>query len=103
MTPRVVVAGGGVTGLVSAFTLQQEAAKARQPIEVVVLEAGREAGGHARTIVEDGFVVERGPNGFLDRGTETLALIDELNLRAHLVESNPAARRRYILNHSVLH
>ena len=102
MTPRIVVAGGGITGLAAAFTLQQEAANHRQEIDVTVLEAGSEPGGHARTIVEDGFVIERGPNGFLDRGTETLALIDELDLRSQLIESNAASRRRYILNQSVL-
>jgi oxygen-dependent protoporphyrinogen oxidase len=100
--PRIVVAGGGITGLVVAHTLREEAARKRVDIDLVVLEAGAEAGGHARTIVEDGFIVERGPNGFLDRGEETLALIDELNLRSRLVESNPAAKRRFILNGGAL-
>jgi protoporphyrinogen/coproporphyrinogen III oxidase len=99
--PRIVVAGGGITGLAAAFTIQQEAAHAGTPIDLVVLEAGSEAGGHARTIVEDGFIVERGPDGFLDRGTETLALIDELNLRARLVPANPI-RNRYILSGGAL-
>ena len=100
--PRIVVAGGGITGLVAAFTLREEAAQRRVPIDLVVLEAGPESGGHARTITEDGFVVERGPNGFLDRGAETMALIDELNLRPRLVESSATARRRYILSNGAL-
>ena len=102
--PRVVVAGGGITGLAAAFTLREEAARRGRPVDVVVLEAGGEAGGHARTITEGGFVVERGPSGFLDRGEETpdtLALVDELNLRSHLVPSNPA-RRRFILSEGAL-
>lgn len=99
---RVVVAGGGITGLVTAFTLQRAAAQQRVPLDLVVLESAAEAGGHARTIIDDGFIVERGPNGFLDRGSETLALVDELNLQSHLVEANPAARRRFILNHGSL-
>ena len=37
---------------------------------------GAQPGGHARTIDDDGLVIERGPNGFLDRGTETMALVD---------------------------
>lgn len=100
--PRIVVAGGGITGLTTAFTLRQEAAKQRIPMEVIVLEAGNEAGGHARTIVEDGFIVERGPNGFLDRGADTMALVDELNLQSHLVEAAPGARRRFILSNGAL-
>ncbi len=55
-------------------------AGAASPIELTVLDAADEPGGHARTIVEDGFVIERGPNGFLDRGAETMALIGELKL-----------------------
>ena len=74
--PRIVVAGAGITGLTAAFTLQQEAQRRQQDIDLVVLEAGDEAGGHARTVDEDGFLVERGPNGFLDRGADTMALID---------------------------
>lgn len=99
--PRIVVAGGGITGLAAAFTIQQEAAKTRTPIDLVVLEAGSEAGGHARTITEDGFIVDRGPDGFLDRGADTLALIDELNLRARLIPANPI-RNRYILSGGAL-
>lgn len=95
--PRVVVAGGGITGLTVAFTLKQEAARRSVPLEVMVLESCGDAGGHARTIIDGGFVVERGPNGFLDRGEETLALIDELRLRTRLVEANAAARKRFIL------
>ena len=101
-TPRIVVAGGGIAGLAAAYTLQQEANQRRIAIDVVCLEAGGEAGGHARTIAEDGFLIERGPNGFLDRGAETMALIDELGIASRLVESNPASKRRFILTDGAL-
>src|SRR6185503_75955 len=81
--------------------LQQEAARICTPIDLVVLEAGSEAGGHARTIIDDGFIVDRGPDGFVDLGAETLALIDELNLRARLIPANPI-RNRYILSSGAL-
>ena len=96
-TTRVVVAGAGITGLAAAFTLREAAAARRAPLELTVVDAAAEAGGHARSISEHGFLVERGPNGFLDRGAETLALIEELNLAPRLIESNAAARRRFIL------
>jgi oxygen-dependent protoporphyrinogen oxidase len=100
--PRIVVAGGGITGLVCGFTLREEAARRGTPVDVVVLEANAEAGGHARTITEDGFVVERGPNGFLDRGAETMALVEELHLMPRVVESSASARRRFILSNGSL-
>jgi oxygen-dependent protoporphyrinogen oxidase len=99
---RVVVAGGGITGLAAAFTLRQEAARHGRAIEVTVLDAADQPGGHARTIIEDGFVIERGPNGFLDRGAETMALIAELNLGDRVVEANVASKRRFILNAGAL-
>lgn len=95
--PRIVVAGGGITGLVTAFTLRQEASRRGMAIEVFVLDAADEPGGHARTIHEDGFVIERGPNGFLDRGAETMALVGELGLTDRIVEASVAAKRRFIL------
>lgn len=103
MTPRrVIVAGGGISGLAAAFTLQQEAQRRQLPLTVTLLEAAPEAGGHARTIAEEGWVVERGPNGFLSSGEETLALIDDLQLRPRLVEANAASKRRFILKNGAL-
>ena len=99
---RVVVAGGGITGLAAAFTLRQEAARHGRAIEVTVLDAADQPGGHARTIVEDGFAIERGPNGFLDRGAETMALIAELNLGDRVVEAKVESTRRLILNGGAL-
>jgi len=100
--PRVVVAGGGITGLATAFTLRTAAARRGVAIELTVLDAAAEPGGHARTIEEDDFLVERGPNGFLDRGAETMALISELNLSGRVVAANVAAKRRFILSGATL-
>ena len=103
MTPaRVVVAGGGITGLTVAFTLQQEAARLGAAVEVTVIEAATEAGGHARTVVDGPWVIETGPHGFLDREPETRALIAELNLDSRLVEANPGPRRRFVVHRGAL-
>ena len=60
---KVAVVGGGITGL-CAGTLLQEALGA---YSVVVLEASERAGGYASTESTDGFLFDRGPNGFLDK------------------------------------
>ena len=96
-TTRALVIGGGITGLSAAFTLQEEARRRGLPLDVTLVEAAREPGGHARTLAEDGFLVEGGPNGFLAREPETLALVDELGLGARLVEARPEAKRRFIV------
>ena len=100
--PRVIVAGGGITGLTLAFTLEAEAARLGVRPDIVVLEAAADAGGHARTIEEEGWVMEAGPNGFLDREPETMALVEELGLTPTLVEANTAARRRFVLRRGEL-
>jgi len=80
---RIVVVGGGITGLVAAYRLRQHVAL---DDEVLLLEAGTRTGGHAATVCEDGYVVETGPNGFLERSgePEPLALVRELGLEESL-------------------
>ncbi|MEZ5286134.1 MAG: protoporphyrinogen oxidase [Vicinamibacterales bacterium] len=95
--PHVVVIGGGITGLSAAATLVDHGRKAGLPLRVSLLEAGAHLGGHAQTITEDGFVVEAGPNGFLNRESQTLALVESLGLGGRLIEARPEARRRYLV------
>lgn len=101
-TPRAIVVGGGIAGLSLAFTLEAEAARLGVATDVSVIEAGPEAGGHARTIDDGDWLIETGPNGFLDHEPETMALVEELGLTPELVEANPAARRRFIYRNGAL-
>jgi oxygen-dependent protoporphyrinogen oxidase len=95
--PRVVVIGAGISGLSVAVTLQAEARRTGGPLSLTVLERHPIAGGHARTVNAGGFLVEAGPNGFLNREPESLALIDSLNLNSRIITANPAAARRFIV------
>ena len=61
--PHVVIVGGGLTGLSVAFRLKQVA----PDVSVTVLEPRDRPGGNIGTEDHNGFRVERGPNGFLDR------------------------------------
>ena len=96
-TPRVIVIGGGITGLSAAFTLQDEALRLGAPLALTVLDAGVAPGGHAQTVAADGFLIEAGPNGFLNREPETLALVEALGLGPRLVTARTEANRRFIL------
>jgi oxygen-dependent protoporphyrinogen oxidase len=95
---RIVIAGGGIAGLSTAWTLKQRA----PDVAVVVLERGDRAGGNIRTENVDGYICESGPDGFLDNAPATLALVRELGLTARLLPSNDQARRRYIFRHGRL-
>jgi len=57
---RVAVVGAGISGLSTAFYLKKGGA------DVTVFEKSAEAGGKMKTVREDGYIIETGPNGFLD-------------------------------------
>lgn len=97
--PKVLIVGGGVSGLTLAWRLQQQA----PALEVQVLEAEARPGGKVDTSSRDGFRVEGGPNGFLDNNPATLALCRELGLGDRLVAASEASgRNRYLLLHGRL-
>lgn len=102
---RVVVVGGGITGLSAGYRLLRNAPARGRSIELLVLEADTEAGGHVRSLKDDGFVVEAGPNAFIDRPSEPHVrhLVQELGLESHLVEARPEARRRFVAVRGRLH
>jgi oxygen-dependent protoporphyrinogen oxidase len=84
-TKRVVVLGGGISGLVAAYEL----VKRGHPIEVTVLEAAKVLGGKVRTETIDGQVVETGPDSFLTTKPEMLELVRELGLESDLIGTGP--------------
>ncbi len=96
---RIVVIGAGITGLTCAAHLLEGTRAAGTDLTLDVLEARTRTGGHAWTVYEDGFLVEGGPNGYLDkeREPEPGRLVRMLGLESRVIEANPAARRRFIL------
>src|SRR5262245_42375452 len=95
-TMHTLVIGGGITGLVAAYRLRERSERA---VDVTLLEAAGACGGHVSTAREAGFVVEAGPNAFLDRAREPepMALVRELGLEGALVRARAAAKRRFVL------
>ncbi len=100
---KVVVIGGGLSGLSAAYILEQEAQKAGLEIDVTVLEKKDRIGGKVWSIQEEGYTCEWGPNGFLDSKPWTLELCDNLGIRDQLVRSDDNARKRFIYSEGELH
>lgn len=90
---KVAVLGAGVTGLCVAHYLSELLGRE----SVLVLEQSESPGGTTRTDVIDGFLIDWGPNGFLDREPLTLKWVDELGLTNTLVRAHEAAAKRFIL------
>ncbi len=98
---RIVVVGGGITGLTTAYYLQKEAIEAQLEIEVILIEANHRLGGKIQTLVQDGFVIERGPDSFLARKTSAAKLAEEVGMSKHLVHN--ATGKAYVLVNGKLH
>lgn len=91
MTDRVVVVGGGVAGLATAYRLV--AAPGPTP-EVTVLEANRRPGGKARSAEVGGLLLEAGPDSFVARKPWATELSRDLGLGDEL--EAPGAGRAYV-------
>lgn len=88
MSPRVLVVGGGITGLTAARRLVRAGA------EVEVLERDDRLGGKIRTSSVRGRPVEDGPDMFLARVPWARDLCDELGLTDDLV--SPATGAAFV-------
>ena len=91
--PRVVIVGGGLSGLALAFRIRERLPHA----QLTVLEKRPAAGGNIATIARDGFRVECGPNGIFDAKPSTLQLCRDLGLGDRLIVASEASRKnRYL-------
>lgn len=100
---RVVIIGGGISGLAAAYYIQQEFRKNHQPAEITLYEQSDQFGGKIQTMKRDGCVIERGPDSFLARKLPIIELTKELGLEGELVATNPRTRTSFILHEGRLH
>jgi oxygen-dependent protoporphyrinogen oxidase len=94
---RVVVIGAGISGLTAAWWLH------RRGIEVIVLEKSPWIGGTMRTVREDGWLVETGPNSALETTPLFGEMFSQLGITDERLYADPSSNRRYILRDGKLH
>ena len=101
---RVVIGGGGVSGLTTAYRLLSAGrAKDGRRIEVTLLEGRNRLGGNIRTEHHEGFVIDGGPDAWVTAKPFASALAKELGLGDRLIGTTPANRRVLVLDHGKLH
>ncbi|WP_066295050.1 protoporphyrinogen oxidase [Bacillus sp. FJAT-29937] len=98
---RVVIIGGGITGLTAAFYLQKEASVKGLPLDIRLIESTDRLGGKMQTVVRDGFVIERGPDSFLARKQSASRLAAEVGMEDKLIRNT--AGKSYVLVKDRLH
>ncbi len=102
-TPKkVIIVGGGITGLSTAYFLQEAAKKEQRPIELLLLEADSRLGGKITSERVDDFVIEGGPDSFITQKKGGMALIQALGLMDRLVQTHPVNKSVYILSRGKL-
>lgn len=99
MTKRVVIVGGGISGLAAVYRLKQIA----PDFALTLIEAEDRLGGKIVTEKVDGFVIEGGPDTFLAVKPRGIGLCRELGLEEHLHGTNERTRRSFIMHKSELH
>ena len=85
---KIAVIGGGITGLTAAFYLQKYARDKNLPLEIVLIESSLRLGGKIETIRKDGFIIERGPESFVDHQLSVHELAKHIGIQDEVVNNN---------------
>lgn len=96
---RVVVIGGGITGLATAHRLLE----LHSQIELNLVEAGPRLGGIIHSKHRDGFLLELGPDSFISEKPEATNLAKRIGLESNLIETNHLHRRSFVVRAGRLH
>lgn len=99
---HVVIVGGGITGLSTAWYLMKQARENAINLHVTLFEASERFGGKIHTDTIDGygdapFIIEAGPDSFLTQKPWALQLIRDLGLEDRLLNTNDHLRKIFVL------
>jgi len=90
---RIVIIGGGISGLAGAHCVLELDPSA----QVTILEASNRLGGTIYTEHRDGFLLERGPDSFISEKPHAIALAKRLGIESQLIQTNEEYRRSFIV------
>jgi oxygen-dependent protoporphyrinogen oxidase len=90
---RVVVIGGGISGLSAAHRLLELSEESGLDTETIVLEKSGRLGGVVSSKVIDGSIIEEGPDSFITTKPWALDLCLRLGMESKLIETNDESRR----------
>ena len=97
MNKKIAVIGAGISGLTAAYLLSKKG------FDITVLEKNNSVGGSFESVLENGFLFDRGPNSTLETTPDIGQLIKELELGPELLYASKQANKRYILRDNKLH
>lgn len=97
---KVVVIGGGITGLTAAYYLQKEAKENELPLDILLIEGTHRLGGKMQTYKKDGYTIERGPDSFFKSNEYVHRLIHNLGLNNQVI-SNKTGKYGILVNNKL--
>ena len=100
---RLVIVGGGIAGLATAFYSQQISRERGIDLHITLIEKDNRLGGKIATDTSDGFVIEGGPDSFITQKPWGLQLCNDLGIDDQLIGTNDERRNIYMLRKGKLH
>ena len=99
---KIVVVGGGISGLATAFHLCELKRAGDLALEITLLEEKSHFGGVIQTRQENGFLLESGPDSFLTEKPQALDLCKRLGIESEIIPTNSQNQYSYIYYHQKL-
>ncbi|MCA9052817.1 MAG: protoporphyrinogen oxidase, partial [Planctomycetaceae bacterium] len=99
MSTRIVVIGGGISGLSAAHHLRELTPDA----EILLLEAREHLGGVLQTRQQDGALMEAAADGFLTDPDHAVRLCRRIGLGDELIGTDPSRRHAAVVHRGRLH
>ena len=100
---KLVVVGGGITGLAAAHRAVELARQRSLALDLTLIEARDRLGGTIATERMGGFLVEAGPDSFLSEKPWALALCKRLGVEDRLTRTDDRFRKVYVWHAGRLH
>jgi len=88
----IAIIGAGLSGLATAHFIN----KIRPDLDVQIFEKSKRIGGAIQTHIQDGFIAEAGPHGYLDNVDESRELLNDLNIDQHIRKASLNNFIRYL-------
>ena len=99
---RVAIIGGGVSGLACAFRLTELKRQNKSDFEIIIFEAGSQAGGTIGTEKRDEFIFEKGPDSFISENAGALDFCGRLGIGSKVINTREQSRKISVVKHGRL-
>ena len=93
---KIIIIGGGITGLAAAHRLIELNKENDLNIKIELLESSTRLGGNISTLKKDGLLIEEGPDSFITSKPYALNLCRRLGLEKDIISTSENNRRTLI-------